>query len=305
MFKIFEETQIKSMTLRNRIVRSATWENKATDEGFVTDELIDFTAELARGDVGLIITGISSVLEEGKIIFGQTGIHRDEFIPGLKRLTDEVHRYGGRVAVQLAHGGGKSRLLHPGKPLLAPSDLERAFFGTAPARAMTLEDIEFVHMNTAVESLNHIFRDSSPYLAEAQEYRLQLDYTPFIRDMVMEPGLKEVLDFLKPRCGLAVATNRSNTIGRVLEVNGLNHYFDIVVSSLDVAHPKPHPEPILKILDFFGIEPEQCFYVGDSAVDFEVCQAAGVPLIAYKNRSLKAPIHLESLLELKQILVKR
>lgn len=166
---------------------------------------------------------------------------------------------------------------------------------------MTAEDIEFVHMNTAVESLNHIFRDN-PYLAEAQEYRLQLDYTPFIRDMVMEPGLKEVLDFLKPRCGLAVATNRSNTIGRVLELNGLTHYFDIVVSSLDVTNPKPHPEPIFKILDFFGVEPDECFYVGDSEVDFEVCQAAGVPLIAYKNKSLEAPVHIENLAELTEIL---
>ena len=174
-------------------------------------------------------------------------------------------------------------------------------FGLPP---MTAEDIAFVHMNTAVESLNHIFRDS-PYLAEAQEYRLQLDYIPFVRDMVMEPGLKEVLDFLKPRCGLAVATNRSNTIGKVLELNGLTHYFDIVVSSLDVANPKPHPEPILKILDFFGIEPDECCYIGDSEVDFEVCQAAGVPLIAYKNKSLGAPIHIESLVELKEILKKR
>ena len=171
-------------------------------------------------------------------------------------------------------------------------------FGHPPMRA---EDIEFVHMNTAVESLNHIFRDS-PYLAKAQEYRLQLDYTPFIKDMVMEPGLKEVLEFLKPRCGLAVATNRSNTIGRVLELNGLSHYFDIVVSSLDVTNPKPHPEPIFKILEFFGIEPDECFYVGDSEVDFEVCQAAGVPLIAYKNKSLQAPVHVESLAEVKEAL---
>jgi 2,4-dienoyl-CoA reductase-like NADH-dependent reductase (Old Yellow Enzyme family) len=144
MFQIFEETKIKSMTLRNRIVRSATWENKATDEGLVTDELIDFTGELTRGGVGLIVTGISSVSEGGKITFGQTGIHRDECIPGLKRLTDEVHRYGGQVAAQLAHGGGKSRLFQPGKPLIAPSDIEREFFGTAPARAMTLDDIESV-----------------------------------------------------------------------------------------------------------------------------------------------------------------
>jgi len=171
-------------------------------------------------------------------------------------------------------------------------------FGLPP---MTAEDIEFVHMNTVVESLNHIFRDS-PYLARAQEYRLNLDYIPFIKDMVIEPGLKEVLDFLKPDFGLAVATNRSNTIGKVLELNGLSHYFDIVVSSLDVKNPKPHPEPVYKILDFFGIEPQECLYVGDSEVDFQVCQAAGVPLIAYKNKALKAHIHVESLSEVKEIL---
>ena len=173
-----------------------------------------------------------------------------------------------------------------------------AHFGLPP---MTTEDIEFVHMNTAMESLNHIFRDS-PYVARAQEYRLNLDYIPFIKDMVMEPGLKEVLDFLKPDFGLAVATNRSNTIGKVLELNGLSQYFDIVVSSLDVKNPKPHPEPVFKILDFFGIEPQECLYVGDSEVDFQVCQAAGVPLIAYKNKALKAHTHVESLAEIKDIL---
>jgi HAD superfamily hydrolase (TIGR01549 family) len=174
-----------------------------------------------------------------------------------------------------------------------------SYFGLPP---LTSEDIDFVHMNTAVESLNHIFKDS-PYLDEAQEYRLTLDYIPFIKDMIMEPGLKEILDFLKPDYGLAVATNRSNTIGKVLEVNGLTAYFDIVVSSLDVENPKPHPEPIFKILDFFGIEPQECFYVGDSEVDFEVCQAAEVPLIAYKNKDLKADIHVESLSEIKELLM--
>jgi 2,4-dienoyl-CoA reductase-like NADH-dependent reductase (Old Yellow Enzyme family) len=144
MFQIFEETRIGNMALKNRIVRSATWENRATEEGLVTDELIDFTTELARGEVGLIVIGISSVTEEGKITFGQTGIHRDECIPGLRRLVDEVHRQDSRVAVQLAHGGGKSRLFHPGKPLLAPSDMEGGFFGTAPSRAMTTGEIESV-----------------------------------------------------------------------------------------------------------------------------------------------------------------
>ena len=71
---------------------------------------------------------------------------------------------------------------------------------------------------------------------------------------------------------------------------------------LDVKNRKPHLEPISKILDFFGIEPEECFYVGDSEVDFEVCLAAGVPLIAYKNKALKAHIHVESLAELKEVI---
>ena len=144
MYGIFEETRIGNMVLKNRIVRSATWENRATDEGFATDDLIDFTVELARGGAGLIITGISYVAEEGKIIFRQTGIHRDECIPGLKSLADEVHRQGGRVAIQLVHGGGNSRIARPGTPLLAPSDLEGEFFETAPSRAMALEEIESV-----------------------------------------------------------------------------------------------------------------------------------------------------------------
>ena len=163
--------------------------------------------------------------------------------------------------------------------------------------SMPPEDIEFVHMHTVVESIKHIFR-KSPHTDDALEYRLHLDYTPFIKDMVMEAGLRELLDFLKPLYGLAVATNRSTTIGKVLELNNLTQYFDIVVSSLDVENPKPHPESAFKILDFFGIEPDNCFYVGDSEVDYAVCRAAGVPFIAYKSKALEAVLHVESLWEL-------
>jgi phosphoglycolate phosphatase len=172
-------------------------------------------------------------------------------------------------------------------------------FDLPPMRA---EDVGFVHMHTAEESVSHIFRGSA-FTAEAQRYRLtKLDYTPFIRDMVMEPGLKELLEQLKSNYGLAVATNRSNTIGKVLEWHGLTGYFDIVVSSLDVANPKPHPDPILKILEFFGVGPHRCLYVGDSEIDYEVCRAAGVPLISYRNGNLKAAYFVEDLLDILRIL---
>jgi HAD superfamily hydrolase (TIGR01509 family) len=155
----------------------------------------------------------------------------------------------------------------------------------------------FVHMHTARDSVRHIFQ-STPYAEEALAHTRKVDYTPFIKDMIMEPGLRELLGLLKPRFGLAVATNRSNTIGDVLEHNGLKEFFDIVVSSLDVRHPKPHPEAIYKILDRFQISPEQSLYVGDSLVDYETAKAAGVLFIAYKNRDLEADYHVDYLMDI-------
>lgn len=171
-------------------------------------------------------------------------------------------------------------------------------FGLPP---MKDSDVEVVHMATAQESVRHIFR-GTPYVEAAQAYRTRVAYTPFIRYMSMEPGLVELLEFLRPRYGLAVATNRSNTIDEVLVSHGIKDYFDIVISSLDVRHPKPHPESIQKILSFFDLAPNKVLYVGDSKVDSDTARAAGVPFVAYKNRGLEADHHIEDLLEIKNIL---
>jgi phosphoglycolate phosphatase len=162
------------------------------------------------------------------------------------------------------------------------------------------EQVAYIHMATADESVRYIFR-GTPFLEQALAYRFQMDYTPFIQDMVPEPGLRELLALLKPTCGLAVATNRSNTIGKVLESYGLADTFDIVVCSLDVTSPKPHPESLFKILDFFSIRPDQALYVGDSTVDAETAKAASVPFVAYKNRNLDAAFHVEQLLDIASV----
>ncbi|MGD9032381.1 MAG: HAD hydrolase-like protein [Desulfobacteraceae bacterium] len=161
-------------------------------------------------------------------------------------------------------------------------------------------EVDFVHMHTADESIRHIFQ-GTPHVEKALAYRWEMDYAPFIRHMVMEPGLKELLSWLKPRFGLGVATNRSNTIGDVLETHGLKEFFDIVVSSLDVENPKPHPEALLRILDFFRLSPAQAFYVGDTAVDYETSKGAGVVFIAYKNRDLEADFHADALMDIKDM----
>ena len=162
---------------------------------------------------------------------------------------------------------------------------------------MSEEEERFVHMHTADEGIRRIF-SGTPYVTQALRYRMQMDYTPFIRDMILEPGLKTLLKSLWGKLGLAVATNRSNTIERVLELHGLSRYFDIVVSSLDVKSPKPHPEYLLKILRFFKIGADEALYVGDSLVDYETARAAGVPFISYKNRALTADYYLDQLIDI-------
>ena len=168
--------------------------------------------------------------------------------------------------------------------------------------AMTEEMIEYVHMHTVDQSIEYLFKDT-PYLEEAQRYRLhEMDYTPFLKEMVMEPGLREVLTVLKEKYKLAVATNRSTSIGHVLEEFGLSDFFDMVVSSLDVENTKPHPECVHKILQAFSLEPNEALYVGDSEIDAKTAQNAQVPFVAYKNASLPAQYHIESLTQILKIL---
>jgi phosphoglycolate phosphatase len=167
---------------------------------------------------------------------------------------------------------------------------------------MSDEKVSFVHTHTADESIREIFAGTR-FLDQAQAYRWKIDYTPFIMDMRIEPDLKELLDLLKPRFRLAVATNRSNTIARVLSWNGLESYFDVVVSSLDVKNPKPHPESLLKILHLFGIGAQEAFYVGDSLVDYETARAAAVPFIAFRNRTLDAAYHVDHLMGVADIVL--
>ncbi len=169
--------------------------------------------------------------------------------------------------------------------------------------SMKDEEVEFVHMHTADESIRYIFRGTS-LLEDARRFTKQVDYIPFLDDMVMEPGLKALLRELKPLFGLAVATNRSTTIGKVMEHHGLAPFFDIVVSSLDVENPKPHPESLLKIADFFGIESSDAFYVGDSPVDHQAARASGVIFISFKNRAIDADYHADSMKDVGSILDK-
>ncbi len=105
MSKLFEKTIIKGLSIPNRFVRSATSEGMADTDGSCTQKLMDLMAQLARGGVGLIITGHTYVSAEGQAVLQQLGVYRDELIAGLTKMTSAVHEPGGRIIMQLAHAG--------------------------------------------------------------------------------------------------------------------------------------------------------------------------------------------------------
>jgi 2,4-dienoyl-CoA reductase-like NADH-dependent reductase (Old Yellow Enzyme family) len=122
MSKLFEESRINQMRLKNRFVRSATWEGLATPEGEVTPELIDMMVSLAKGGVGLIISSHAFVSPEGQASPRQLGIYHDKLVPGLKKMTSAVHENGGKIVLQLAHGGRHAEEKLTGRPVLTVSD---------------------------------------------------------------------------------------------------------------------------------------------------------------------------------------
>ncbi len=119
---LFEPFSFSGLDLRNRIVRSATFEKRADDDGFVTESLIELYEDLARGGIGLMITGNALVHPSGRSVEQMICIHSDIYIQGLRRLTSAVRELDGLIAIQLVHGGRQSfPILLGGRDPLAPS----------------------------------------------------------------------------------------------------------------------------------------------------------------------------------------
>jgi HAD superfamily hydrolase (TIGR01509 family) len=82
----------------------------------------------------------------------------------------------------------------------------------------------------------------------------------------------------------------------------LGGYFDLIVTASDVERPKPHPDVLLKISDYFNIPPDQVIYIGDSRLDELAARAAGMSLVAYRNPELSAEYYVNSLNEIEDLL---
>jgi len=107
--KLLQPFRLGHLELKNRIVHPPVMRNMATSDGFVSDRCKACYDAVAKGGAGLIITGAVAVDPRGRLATRQLSIFDDKFIPGLKELTEVIHKHGARTAIQLHHGGVKAR----------------------------------------------------------------------------------------------------------------------------------------------------------------------------------------------------
>ena len=138
---LFEPIKIGGMELKNRIVMPAMAIGLGAND-MVTDRFNDFYAERARGGVGLIVIGLATPIYPGPFLPGGIGIYKDEFIPGLRKFADLMHKYGAKVAVQISALGILSK--EDGSlELVGPSDATVDRHPSAPnPRPLTMDEIK-------------------------------------------------------------------------------------------------------------------------------------------------------------------
>jgi 2,4-dienoyl-CoA reductase-like NADH-dependent reductase (Old Yellow Enzyme family) len=138
---LFEQFSIGKMQLKNRFVRSATWDAMADNDGRVTDNSIELYRKLGQANIGLIVSGYAFVSPIGKAAIRQYGVHTDDMIPGLKRLVEAAHQGGSKIALQIAHSGTNVMLLTSDSNVELPAVSKQSDLNIQQ-REMTDEDIQ-------------------------------------------------------------------------------------------------------------------------------------------------------------------
>ena len=140
--KLFSPGKIGTIKIKNRIVRSATFEGMASREGYVRDELIELYTNLAQGGTGLIITGATAVDSRYSVGSRCQCLNDDSFMSGQQQLVKAVHEYPDvKIGAQLAHNGRLGP--HPKYKPVAPSPVIYKATGKVP-RELTTDEIEVI-----------------------------------------------------------------------------------------------------------------------------------------------------------------
>lgn len=144
LHKVFEENILADIKLKNRIVRSATNEGMADENGYPTDKLTNKYVQLAKGGVGLIITGNVAFREDGAGSFRMAKIYNDEVIEPFKKMVEEVHKNDSKIVMQITHAGRQIRSKNKSFDVIAVSPIKNKMFNDTTPKEISNDDIQIL-----------------------------------------------------------------------------------------------------------------------------------------------------------------
>jgi 2,4-dienoyl-CoA reductase-like NADH-dependent reductase (Old Yellow Enzyme family)/thioredoxin reductase len=121
--RLFRPGLVGALKLANRIVMPPMATNYADPNGFITDRQIAYYRERARGGAGYLTFEHTGVLQEGKAAANMAMISSDDHVPSFQKLVHAVHQEGGKIVIQINHGGRQTSSMFTGLPLVAPSSI--------------------------------------------------------------------------------------------------------------------------------------------------------------------------------------
>ncbi|MEW5819668.1 MAG: NADH:flavin oxidoreductase, partial [Cyanobacteriota bacterium] len=142
MKSLFDKTILKNLELKNRFIRSATWEGMA-ENGHVTDKLLNIYNNLSKGGCAAIITGYAYIHDDEQPTYCMLGASNDSYIDDFKRLTDTVHANDTKIILQLAYGGTQTKYNIDNRIIWGPSSLEHKQTKVM-AKEMTKEELKLL-----------------------------------------------------------------------------------------------------------------------------------------------------------------
>lgn len=156
--EIFEESNIGKLTLKNRIIRSATYEGMSDNDGVPDKNYENMYINLARNEVGAIITGFAFICKDGRAMQEkQAGIDDKNKIYVYKKIVKKVHEYDTKIFLQIAHAGRQTTKKAVKHDIVGASDKKFFYFNEKP-KILTISEIEEIIGK---------FSDSALYAKEA------------------------------------------------------------------------------------------------------------------------------------------
>jgi NAD(H)-dependent 7beta-hydroxy-3-oxo-delta4-cholenoic acid oxidoreductase len=139
--KLFSPVKIGKMEVRNRIAMAPITPNWSSDDGTVSDKLIDYLEARAAGGVGMIIMETCVVDKNQQYLLSSMGFWNDSVVPNFKKLVDRVHAHGAKLVPQLSHPGADTFCWMFGNQPVAPS-AHYSKTCSYMARELTIDEIK-------------------------------------------------------------------------------------------------------------------------------------------------------------------